>query len=667
MAQLLRICFSIILAWGAGLATATAQKADPALFGTLPSVVQAEISPDGKTVAVLQNSGGQSSVVFVDLENPAATPQGVAVGIAKARKIQWVDDDYVLLLVSITQNARTTTGMQLIEMWRWLAISSRTQKTVALFKRDVDYYISDPGALLATTPDDPGSAIIARTMPNATQRGSTSGLGGRFNKDKSDLAYSLAKVDLKSGGKRITNRGNEHTIDWIVDSNGEPILRIDYDRERQVRKIYKRRPQSSTFELAQEISELREETSKISLYGIGESPNEVLATQNDENGIASLYVFDVAEGRVTRKFFGSDKYDIDDVEYDPRTGRVTGVIYNEDLPRAYYIDPELEKTRSSLEKALPGAAPIITSRSADGSKFIIRASYTDRPDEIYTFDKSTRNLAFFSSTAPGVADRIYGEKTKYDFVSPDGLAIDGYLTTPVGVEKSNMPLIVLPHGGPASRDNQSFDWWAFFYAARGYAVYQPNFRGSDGYGLAFREAGYGEWGRKMQDDISNGVKKLISDGVVDPSRICIVGASYGGYAALAGATLTPDLYTCAVSVNGVSDLPRMIGEAAVSRDNAAYWERRIGSRFRNADELAAVSPARLAASAGPPIMLIHGKDDTVVPFYQSEIMRDALAAANKPHVFVELRGEDHWLSSDATRTGMLSQSIEFIDEHIGGE
>ncbi len=233
-------------------------------------------------------------------------------------------------------------------------------------------------------------------------------------------------------------------------------------------------------------------------------------------------------------------------------------------------------------------------------------------------------------------------------------------------DATNAPLIVLPHGGPEARDNLEFDWWAAAYASQGYLVYQPNFRGSSGYGNRFLKAGWGEWGRKMQDDITGGVGKLVADGVVDPSRVCIVGASYGGYAALAGATLTPDLYKCAISVNGVSDLVRMLGAEAASNDfSVEYWERRIGSRYRDRAEIDAVSPSLLAKNVRAPILLIHGQDDTVVPYWQSKLMNDALEQSGKPVKFVTLDGEDHWLSSAKTRMRMLEETSKFLKKHLG--
>lgn len=669
MAQHIAFRYFLILAMSAaGAPSAHAQKADPALFGALPAVDQAKVSPNGETVAVLQNQGGNSLLVFVELADPTATPKGVGMGQAKARQVDWVDDEYVLLLASVTQDVNTTTGMQTIEFERWFAVSKEDPEPKMLFQRDAGYYVAQPGELLSTLPDKSGEVVMARWSSKARISGPKAGLGARFTKEDSGTGYSLFNVKLESVRERITSPGQPETEDWVVNAKGDPVLRIDYDERKAQRKIFHRKGATGSFNLVKIIEEPGQAGATINFHAVDPDGVNAIATTYGSGNTRSLVKYNLETGAISETLFRNDQYDLDSINYDPRTATVTSVEYTDDLPRTVHLNADDQELQDKLARALQGSAPKITSRSADGSKMTIRAIYQDRPDEIYTFDQDTRNLAFFSSEAPGIADRVYAEKTKYDYVAPDGLTINGYLTTPAGAEKSNMPLIVLPHGGPESRDDLSFDWWSFFYAARGYAVYQPNFRGSSGYGASFRRAGYGEWGRKMQDDITNGVRKLIDDGIADPDRICIVGASYGGYAALAGATLTPDLYACAVSVNGVSDLPRMIGEAAqISSIGAAYWETRIGSRFRDGDELAAVSPARRAARAGAPIMLIHGKDDTVVPFYHSEIMRDALAEAGKPHEFVALDGEDHWLSSGASRTEMLRASIEFIDRHIGGE
>jgi dipeptidyl aminopeptidase/acylaminoacyl peptidase len=276
----------------------------------------------------------------------------------------------------------------------------------------------------------------------------------------------------------------------------------------------------------------------------------------------------------------------------------------------------------------------------------------------------------------GVLGPVYGDLKPQDiaevravrYKAADGLEITGYLTLPKGRAAEKLPLIVMPHGGPASRDEPGFDWWAQGLASRGYAVLQPNFRGSDGFGRKFLEAGYGQWGRKMQSDLSDGVRYLSAQGTIDPARVCIVGASYGGYAALAGATLDKGVYRCAVAVAGVADLKQFLVEELKSdngRETATqrYWSRFMGVENRRDRDLTAISPAHNVAGSSVPVMLIHGKDDTVVLYAQSQRMHDALRAAGRPVEFVTLKAEDHWLSRSATRLQTLEATVAFIEKH----
>jgi dipeptidyl aminopeptidase/acylaminoacyl peptidase len=228
--------------------------------------------------------------------------------------------------------------------------------------------------------------------------------------------------------------------------------------------------------------------------------------------------------------------------------------------------------------------------------------------------------------------------------------------------------VVFPHGGPAVRDEPGFDWWAQAMASQGYAVLQVNYRGSDGFGWKFLAAGFGEWGRKMQTDLSDGVRYLAAQGTIDPARVCIVGASYGGYAALAGATLDTGVYRCAVDVSGPSNLAKLIawGKGREGRQGVGierYWSRYMGVQDAADPKLAAISPASQAAKATIPILVIHGKDDTVVPFEQSQMMVDALRRAGKDVDFVVLEHEDHWLSRSDTRQQMLQATVDFLEKH----
>ncbi len=229
-----------------------------------------------------------------------------------------------------------------------------------------------------------------------------------------------------------------------------------------------------------------------------------------------------------------------------------------------------------------------------------------------------------------------------------------------GKEKAKgLPLVVLPHGGPHARDTMEFNYQAQFLANRGYGVFQPNFRGSTGYGQRFMEAGYGEWGGKMQDDITDGVRYLIRQGIANPKRICIMGGSYGGYAALMGGIKTPDLYRCVISINGVTDLGML--RTQTRRSTAEQFQRiSLGKAWDDRDEQKRRSPTDNARAFKAPVLLIHGKDDLVVEYDQARQME----RANKKVTFVTLDGEDHYLSRGETRLAALTAVEKFLARHL---
>jgi dipeptidyl aminopeptidase/acylaminoacyl peptidase len=221
----------------------------------------------------------------------------------------------------------------------------------------------------------------------------------------------------------------------------------------------------------------------------------------------------------------------------------------------------------------------------------------------------------------------------------------------------------MPHGGPAARDMPGFDWWAQALASRGYVVLQPEFRGSDGYGWSFLAAGFGEWGRKMQTDLSDGVRALADQGIVDPRRVCIVGASYGGYAALAGAALQHGIYRCAVSVAGISDPMNMMSHLPGKGRGERYLERFYGVTAYDDRRLDEVAPLSHSSQIDIPVLLIHGTHDSVVPYFQSQLMHDAMTRDGKPVTMVSLDSEDHWLSQSETRQTMLIKTVEFLEKY----
>ena len=649
IAQIIKkLCLILVLAPITVLA-GTAEQ-----YGALPAVDDMEISPDGKTIALVQSSGGTSGVLFYDANDFSKQPVGIGLGEAKPRTIYWADNEHILLLVGIAETKRTSSKVTTIEFSRWMSISKSTGKAKSLFKNAAGYYQSEAGRLIATVPNQPGKAIFARSgLKLAQNRGPS-----RLNRGD-EFTYNLYTADLVKGKNRLLERGNPDTVDWIVKPDGTPFARIDYDSSAELRKIYVKR--DDKWALIASFSEERTSGSVASFYGLGASENIMLATTYGSRDKRSLAEFDTDTGTFTKTLFINDNYDIDGIYYNPAKATAEGIQYTDDLPRTFFLDPTLQKTQNALAKALPGATPAIASRTADNQRMIVKAIYTDHPDQYFLYDKVKKSLDMVGATYPTLDGHVEAVRTKFDYQTTDGFNITGYLTASKGADKSNMPLIVLPHGGPVVRDDQSFDWWAFYYASNGYLVYQPNFRGSGGFGYNFRTAGENEWGKKMQSDVTDGVKELINQGIADPNRICIAGASYGGYAALAGATFTPEMYKCVVSVAGVSNLQVLLAEAG---DNS-IWQRRIGNRFKDSKYIDSVSPSKHAGNVTAPILLIHGDDDIVVPIGQSRQMQRALKRAGKNVELVVLEGEDHWLSRQATRTEMLQKSLDFINTHIG--
>ena len=336
------------------------------------------------------------------------------------------------------------------------------------------------------------------------------------------------------------------------------------------------------------------------------------------------------------------------------------------VPEIRWFDPQAQARQDALQKAFPDRRVIAYSESRDQQRVIACVSDLARPPVYYLVDFRTHQSEVVGEAYPALGAAALGIVKITSFRARDGTQIPAYLTLPPGSDGSRLPLVVLPHGGPESRDWPQFDWWAQFLATRGYAVLQPQFRGSTGFGEAYRLAGRRQWGGLMQDDITDGVRALISDGTADPERVCIVGASYGGYAALAGATFTPQLYHCAASINGVSDLADMLqsvqDRGGSQSDSLAYWHESIGPHLD--PKITENSPVHAAERVRGPVLIIYSADDTVVAPSQSENMARALKEAGRNVTLVRLDGDDHWLSHGDTRVRMLQALEKFLGAQL---
>ena len=606
-------------------------------YGALPAYDFVDVSPSGDRLAYVTVAGEQRALLIHDLSNMEVIG-GVRAGDVKVRGLGWIGEDHVYVFSTATQ-VGASMGIRRSELAD-AQIYSIPNRRVAL--------------ALTNTPGVLGKVFSTPTVRTVDGR-PTLIVGGQGRE-----GLGLYAINPATGtGREIEEQ--DQAGGHLIDQNGRAVTRVQYDGQEWALQTMR-----GGFWRTIWRTDARIDTPSVA--GFGTSEGSVVLSGAIDGRPEGFYAIDLASGAISDLPFDGKPTSL---IHHPVTQLLIGAraIGDDDITRWTFLDPAIGQTWAMVERAFPDKDVSLTGWSDDLRQII---AYTSGPGDAGTYhlvDLDRRSAEIVGEAYPAIVGDRVGVISSISYPAADGMTIPGYLTLPPGItEGHNLPLVVLPHGGPASRDYLGFDWWAQALASRGYAVLQPNFRGSDGLGKAHLEAGYGEWGRKMQTDLSDGVRWLAERGTIDPARVCIVGASYGGYAAMAGPTIDAGVYRCAVSVAGVSDLRRMVqwsAEQGGRRDAPVvrYWNRFMGAERLGDRALDQISPAMQAARADAPILLLHGRDDTVVPFEQSRIFADALQRAGKPFELIELSGEDHWLSRADTRQRMLAETVRFLELH----
>jgi dipeptidyl aminopeptidase/acylaminoacyl peptidase len=634
------LCAMIVASATIALCQSPAIAAPPAeAFGSLPAAKLARLSPDGKHLAIIKPIDGREKVVFVDLTKPDAAPYVAGMQDAIATSVWWKSNDRAICVFHANLTYKRSKS---VDSWsRAVSVTPSTQTAVLLMYDAPRFrYNLDGGSITDIDADDPDHVFMTQ-----------------WNRYDREYTLDLYKVDLATGRSTLAMHGNSQTIGFLTDGYGhiQGTMEQDSDLVNHIvigsNDVFKYQVKGKT---------------DFELEGITAGAIPQLAAERASTyGTTSLYTWSASGFGAA--LFENPAYDIDSVIADERDGRIVGVAYADDAPRSEYFDSGMQRIQASLEKAYPGQSVLILSKDTAGSAFVILTQGPKNPPVLSLFTTTNHQSNIIAEAYESLKPSDLGDVKPYPYKARDGLDIHAYLTLPPGRPPHNLPTVVFPHGGPEARDMIAFDWLAQFMASRGYAVLQPNFRGSSGYGSNFVKAGDGEWAGKVQYDVQDGVRKLIADGIADPKRVCIVGASYGGYMALAGATFSPDLYACAVSYAGLSDLDRYLYTGtSFDSEPKTVWKRRIGSDI-DAHKSEAVSPANFADRVKIPVLLLHSDKDTTVPIEQSAIEDRALQREGKQVEFVTLEGDDHYLEYGDTRIKLLKEIERFLAAHIGDQ
>ncbi len=584
-------------------------------FAKLPRFSKPKISPDGKRVAATIPVKGKSLVVIQKIitsgDNTKEEIVPFSAGGLHVNWYEWVNSDRLLFSL---RGARFHAG-ELINLTR-LVSSDRTNKNSLGLKMEqnkqglyrqhvhiISFLDNDPKHVLAALDDNPYRWA----------------------------APMVHKVNVYSGTKHRIEKNKLGVYRWIADNNGVLRVGVKHDTKsdhNEVTIYYRENAEAKWEELQNTHYFARQRLVPVRFH---ETDANILLISNEQLAKET------------------DKHDVDLLQYDLAQRKIIGP----------YIDDREKAILKIVQRALDKREVELVSYDKSKNIFIYLTFSDTVPPEYYIFDLPRKSLVHLASEYPELEKVKLAPMEKLSYSARDGLTIPAFLTRPLTEQKKNLPLVVMPHGGPSSHDKWGFDNYVQFLASRGYAVFQPQFRGSTNYGLAHEAAGYKQWGLAIQDDITDGVNYLISKGIADPKRICIVGSSFGGYAAAMGLVKTPRLFQCGISINGVLDQKKY--KSSIHRLLFANINQVMLNDY---NDLEKTSPCHMAENIRAPLLLISAEKDTVVPVSHSRSMYKKLKKLNKAVEYIELLDGEHWRTNESHELIKFEAIEKFLKKHI---
>ena len=635
---------------------AAAPKANIEQYGRLPAVDMMAVSPNGEYLAFRRTSENQDMIIVYSTKQ-AATIAAADVSKIDPNSIFFHSND--VLILGVSQHKRLRNYRHALDLSTVFSYNFKSDTVEALIRlgeplgRDKHIYLGQTGVgrILGTSPDREHlymPAYVAEGPGDPTP------------------SYSLLRVKTNGKGRpRVVSSGNHHVIDYFLDNAGNVVARESFNEKKNIHKIeVKRKKKWET------LYEVNSELRIRSFVGLtSDFKKLVYLVYKNEDDRNAYFTMNLSDGKSQRLPYTRDDADIENIIHDENRV-VYGLQYSGFMPSYKFFEAEKQRQVDKILANFPEHSVHLIDWSKNWQEVVVKVEGSNYPGNFYMFPKAGKPLSI-AAAYPGIKNEDVNPIGKVKFKARDGRVIPTLITIPANhvnkIEK--LPAVVLPHGGPASYDSIGFDYMTQALASQGILVIQPQFRGSTGFGYEHMRAGYGEWGKKMQDDISDTVAFFTKKGMIDGKRVCIAGASYGGYAALAGAAFSPDIYQCAVSINGVSHLAKMLSNdrSRYGKDSSvlAYFKESIGGGELKKQALREISPYFHADKIKIPVLLIHGIDDTIVAYNQSKMMHSAIKKAKGQSRLVKLKKEDHYLRDGETRLQALSEMVNFIVSHIG--
>jgi dipeptidyl aminopeptidase/acylaminoacyl peptidase len=625
-------------------------------FFRTPKISSVRLSPDGRHVAVtVDTAAGRLQLAVIDLGNLSASKVVASFSDVDITRVAWVNAQRLVYSVADLQRADRNIASGL---WAVNNDGSDSRQLINISHARVtnSSYVNDrrlsPEWRLHTSLNDRTADVIVEAPA--------------FNNTGAVVTYKLARLDTKTGlTQNLSSGAPEHVMNWLVDDAGQPVAITTWYQGRFASYLRK----NNGWQLWEAVDGYSDLYSMP--YWAGPH-NELVALSRRKSDNAALFeVNNETLAFADKPLVNTPGYDFNgQLVYDRKAGRLLGVHYETDAQGTAWLDKGMQELQGDVDKLLPGAVNRIDCELCISVPTVLVTSSADRiPPKYYLYDRESKNLKVLGASRPWIQPGQMGLRDVYRFQARDKRSIPVLVTQPAGKSTGPRPAVVLVHGGPYERGTHwAWEPAAQFLASRGYMVIEPEFRGSTGYGSAHFRAGWKQWGLAMQDDVADAAQWAVSQGWVDPKRICIAGASYGGYAVLMGLIKTPELYQCGVEWVGVSDIDLMydIGWSDFSDEWKQYgMPLLVGDQVKDAQQLKETSPLAQAHRLNRPLLMAYGGRDSRVPIKHGTAFRDAVGKTNPNVEWIVYPNEGHGWRELENKVDFWSHVEKFLGRNIG--